>query len=149
MTTEADNTKRAVWMAVLAAVMVVGQSVAARAVRDGFFLSQFPASELPKMIVVGATLSVIVVLGMTHLLRQVAPARSVPWLFVASAVLFALEWLLALYQPGIAAIVLYMHVMSLVALVASGYWSVVSERFDPQAAKRWIGHTPRRCNLSQ
>ncbi|MCZ6829334.1 MAG: hypothetical protein O7F73_07060 [Gammaproteobacteria bacterium] len=127
-------------MAVVVAMMAVGQSVAARAVRDGFFLSQFPVSELPKMIVCGATLSVIVVLGTTHLLRQVAPARSVPWMFGASAVLFALEWLLALYQTGIAAIILYLHVMSLVALVASGYWSVVSERFDPHTAKRWIGH---------
>ena len=139
MTTEAQNTKRAVWTAVVVAVMVVGQSVAARAVRDGLFLSQFPASELPKMVVSGATLSVVVVLGMTHLLRNLAPARTMPWLFGASAVFFALEWLLALYQPGIAAIILYLHVMSVVALVASGYWSVVSERFDPHTAKHSIG----------
>jgi len=134
-----DNSNRGIGTAVVVGMLVIGQLVAARAIRDGFFLSQFPASKLPSMIVSGAILSVIVVLSTTHLLRQIAPARSVPWLFVASAMLFVLEWLLALYQPGLAAIIVYLHVMSLVALVASGYWSVVSERFDPYTAKLSIG----------
>jgi AAA family ATP:ADP antiporter len=139
MTAETDNTRRGVWTAVVVGMLVVGQVVAARAIRDGFFLSHYAASELPKMIVVSATLSVIFVLGSTHFLRRVAPAKSVPWMFSVSAMLFAFEWLLALYQPGITAVVLYIHVMSLVTLVASGFWSVVSERFDPYTAKLSIG----------
>ncbi len=131
MSSEALKTSRGIWTAVVVGMLVMGQLVAARAIRDGFFLSHFPASELPVMVVSGAVLSVFFVLGATHLLRDLAPARTVPWLFAASAMMFTLEWLWATYQPGVAAIILYMHVMSLVALVASGYWSVVSERFDP------------------
>ena len=139
MTPTDENTRRAVWIAVFVAVVVVAQSVGARALRDGFFLSEFAASRLPLMILCGATLSVTVVLGTTHWLRETPPAKSVPWLFTASALMFALEWVLSLYEPGIAAVTMYLHVMSLVALVASGFWSVVSERFDPHTAKQSIG----------
>ena len=139
MTPTDESTRRAVWIAVFVAVVVVAQSVGARALRDGFFLSEFAASRLPLMILCGATLSVTGVLGTTHWLRETPPAKSVPWLFTASALMFALEWVLSLYEPGIAAVTMYLHVMSLVALVASGFWSVVSERFDPHTAKQSIG----------
>jgi AAA family ATP:ADP antiporter len=139
MSSEALKTSRGIWTAVVVGMLVMGQLVAARAIRDGFFLSHFPASDLPIMVASSAVLSVFFVLGITRQLRDLAPARTVPWLFAASALMFALEWLWALYQPGVAAIILYMHVMSLVALVASGYWSVVSERFDPYTAKLSIG----------
>ena len=59
--------------------------------------------------------------------------------FVVSAALYAAEWALAGRAPKAAAVVLYLHVLSLGALVSSGFWSVINERFDPYEAKRVIG----------
>lgn len=139
MRTEAELTRRAVWTAVFVAVATVAQLVASRAIRDGFFLTHFAASDLPKMVVASSVLSVIVVLASTRALRGVAPAQSVPWIFTFSAFLFVIEWALARYHPALAAVALYLHVMSIGLLVASGFWSVVNERFDPYTAKLSIG----------
>jgi hypothetical protein len=42
-------------------------------------------------------------------------------------------------MPKVAAIALYLHTMSLSAVVVSAFWSVVNERFDPHTAKQLIG----------
>ncbi|MBW2233505.1 MAG: hypothetical protein JRH17_24255 [Deltaproteobacteria bacterium] len=135
MTEATDKTKRA---AIVVAALLIGQLVASRALRDGFFLSHFEPSALPTMMTGSAILSVIVVLGSTRVLRGIAPARSMPLLFVGSALLFVVEWALSLYFPRVIAVVLYLHIMSLGAVVTSGFWSVVNERFDPYAAKQLI-----------
>jgi hypothetical protein len=139
MRTEEELTRRAVWTAVFVALAMMAQLVASRAIRDGFFLSHFPADQLPKMMMAAGLLSVIVVLGSARLLRGIAPAQSVPWLFAFSAFLYVIEWLLAGYYPAVAAVTVYLHVLSIGLLVASGFWSVVNERFDPYTAKLSIG----------
>ncbi len=139
MLTEQEQTRRAVWIAMFVALATVGQLVASRAVRDGFFLTHFPASDLPMMMMAAGVLSVTVVLLSGRLLRGIPPAQSVPWIFGFSAFLYTLEWLLAGYYPSVAAIGLYLHVVSIGLLVASGFWSVVNERFDPYTAKLSIG----------
>ena len=65
--------------AVLVGAITSAQLVASRAIRDGFFLTHFEAIELPKMVITSAIFSLIVVLTSSHLLRKVAPARSMPW----------------------------------------------------------------------
>jgi ATP/ADP translocase len=139
MTESQDAMRQAMWAAAGVALVMVGQVVATRAVRDGFFLTHFEATALPSMMTAASLFSIVVVLGSTRLLRNVAPARSLPVFFGMSAIFFALEWALCVPFPRISAVLVYLHTMSLSALVASGFWSVVNERFDPHSAKRLIG----------
>ena len=139
MSESSDATRQAMWAATGVALVMVGQVVASRAVRDGFFLSHFEPEALPSVMTTASLLSIVIVLGSTRLLRNVAPARSLPVFFSLSAGLFAIEWGLSGSYPRVAAVVLYFHTMSVSAVVASGFWSVVNERFDPHAAKRLIG----------
>ncbi len=139
MSGEASDTKRATWAAVIVATAVVAQIVASHALRDGFFLTEFPATALPTMVIASTILSAALLLTMARLLRNVPPARSVPFLFAGSAVLFVLEWALAGWRPHIAAVSLFLHVFTVGALVASGFWSVINERFDPHTARRVMG----------
>ena len=130
---------RAAWLTTVVAALMIAQLVASIALRDGFFLTEYDATALPAMVFAATALSTLVVLTMARLLRNVAPARSVPFLFGGSAMLFTGEAALALSQPRIAAVVLFLHVFGLGALVVSGFWSVVNERFDPHTAKRLMG----------
>jgi ATP:ADP antiporter, AAA family len=139
MTEDGEGSSGVVLTAVLVAALVSAQLVASRALRDGFFLTHFDAAQLPAMVISAAALSLIVVLTSTHLLRNTAPAYSMPWICCLSAGGFFAEWGLSFVYPHIAAVLLYLHVMSLGLLVASGFWSVLTERFDPHTAKRYIG----------
>lgn len=139
MTDEAARTTRATWAATGVAATMVAQVVASRALRDGFFLSEFAPSALPSMVVSAAVFSVVVLVATTRVLRQVAPARCLPWLFAVNAALFVVDWALCQAIPGVAAVTLYLHVMSVAGLVISSFWSVINERFDPHTAKQLIG----------
>ena len=139
MSESSDSTRNAMWAAAAVALVMIAQVVAARAVRDGFFLTHFDVTALPFMMTAGAIFSIVFVMGSTRLLRNVAPARTLPVFFSVSAVFFALESALYFPYPRVAAVMLYLHTMSLSAVFASGFWSVVNERFDPHAAKKMIG----------
>jgi AAA family ATP:ADP antiporter len=134
-----DSTRRAMWAATSVALVMVAQIVASRAVRDGFFLSHFEPTTLPSMMIAASIFSIAVVLGSTRLLRNIAPARTLPVFYAASGALFAIEWGLSHGYPRVAAVLLYLHTMSISAVVVSGFWSVVNERFDPHSAKQVIG----------
>ena len=134
-----DSTRRAMWVATSVALVMVGQIVASRAVRDGFFLTHFEPTTLPSMMTSASIFSIAVVLGSTRLLRNIAPARTLPFFYATSGALFAIEWGLSHSYPRVAAVVLYLHTMSIGAVVVSGFWSVVNERFDPHSAKQVIG----------
>ena len=62
-----------------------------------------------------------------------------PASFVASGVLFLCEWLLRSASPAIAAVVVYLHISGAGPLLASGFWLIASERFDPRTAKKRFG----------
>ena len=134
-----DQTREASLVAVIVATIMVGQQVASRALRDGFFLSHFDATALPAVMTGASLLSVAMVLASARLLHSVAPARSLPLFFLANSVLFVTEWAVAGPAPKLAAVVLYLHTTSLGAVVVSSFWSVVSERFDPFTARQLIG----------
>ena len=123
----------------LVAIVMIGQQLAGKALRDGFFLSHFEASALPSVMTAASLLSVGIVLGSVRLMRRFGPARSVPLFFAFSAALFVLEWALSASHPRLAAALLYLHTTSLGAVVVSGFWSIVNERFDPHTAKQVIG----------
>lgn len=125
--------------AVLAAALLVAQQVAAKATRDGFFLSQFDVTSLPPMSVGAAILSLLAVLGFARGMAAVSPVRFLPLALAGSALLLVLEWGLSRSLPRAAAAVFYLHTAIFGATLVSGFWSLVNERFDPYSAKRAMG----------
>jgi hypothetical protein len=63
----------------------------------------------------------------------------VPAAFVASAALFACEWLTRAAAPSVTAVIVYLHISGAGPLVASGFWLIATEGFDPRTAKRRFG----------
>ena len=130
---------RGILFAILAAAAMIAAQVAAKAARDAFFLSNYSITALPAMVIVSALLSALIVLAMSGKLRDVGPARVVPWLFTGSGVLLAIQWAVSLRWPKLAALLVYLHVAGLGSALISGFWSIVTERFaDPRAAKRQV-----------
>lgn len=133
------DAKVAAGFAVAVAVLMIAQQLAGKALRDAFFLSHFKADALPTVMMVSSVLSVGAVLGASQLFRRMPPGRLVPIVFWVSAAWFVAEWALSSRVPRIAAVSLYIHTTSFGAVVVSGFWSVVNERFDPHTAKLVIG----------
>jgi len=138
MTDSHDEMRKAAWAAVIVSAVLIGQQVAGRALRDGFFLMHFPASTLPSVMTAASILSVAIVFGTARLLRRFAPWKSLPVFFAGNAALYAVEWAVSGSAPRVAAALLYLHTTSVGAVVVSGFWSVVNERFDPYAAKALV-----------
>ncbi len=133
--------------ALLSATTMIAHQVAGKATRDGLFLTHFDVAQLPKVVIASAIASIAGVLAMSWLLARYGPARLVPRMFVLSAALFVCEWILAGTQPAPAAVVLYLHMGTFGALLISGFWSVVNERFDPHSAKATIANVAAAATL--
>lgn len=125
-------------VALFAATVMIAQQVAGKAARDALFLSHFEVVQLPKAMIAGALVSLLAVLAMSHLLTRFGPGRAVPAAFLASAALFLVERATLAATPGFTAVLLYLHMSAFGAIVISGFWSLVNERFDPHAAKQRI-----------
>jgi hypothetical protein len=132
------TTKQVTRLAMATAVAMLGHSVAAKAFRDAAFLAVWPTSALPLM-VVGASVPVVAAVPVfAKLLGRFGPRVVVPIGFILSAALHALEWQLSSRQPWVA-VLIYLHVAGLGALLLSGFWSAVSERFDTRSARDSFG----------
>jgi len=57
---------------------MIAHQVPGKAVRDSFFLSNHPASDLPKIVIAAAGISIIFVLVFARLLSRFGPSRIVP-----------------------------------------------------------------------
>ncbi len=120
------------------AVVMLGHQVASKAFRDAAFLAVWPTTALPLM-VFGASVPVVAVVPVfARLLERFGPRTVVPIGFLLSAAGHALEWRLTSRQPWVA-VLIYLHVAGLGALLLSGFWSIVSERFDPRSARASFG----------
>lgn len=129
------KTQRDVRRALVCAGLLVALQVAAKSARDALFCAAFSPAELPRVMTAGAALSVGFALGASRLFRAFGPGRVVPALLVASAIGFGIEYLLLPVSPRPVSLVLYLHVAAVGAVVVSGFWSVVSEHFDPHALR--------------
>jgi hypothetical protein len=125
--------------AVLAAALLVGPQVAGKATRDALFLSSFDVSWLPPVNAAAALLSLVATLGFSRAMTRFSPARLLPAAVGASSLFFLAEWALARSLPRAAAVAVYFHQAALGAVLISGFWSLVNERFDPHTAKRAMG----------
>jgi ATP/ADP translocase len=133
---DADAATRA---AMLCAAAMVAQQVGLKATRDALFLSSFSVVSLPTMVVVSALVSIAFVLLASRAMAAVSPSRLVSASFVASGlVLLAVAWL-ARATPRTASVALYLHAGTFGSVLISGFWLLVSERFDPRAGKARIG----------
>jgi AAA family ATP:ADP antiporter len=140
-----DSTAMA--FAVLAATVIIGHQVAGKATRDALFLSNFDVTNLPKIVIAAAIASMAGVLVMSRLLAHISPIRLVPSIFGLSALLFVGEWLLLDYQPRAASVILYLHMAVFGAILISGFWSIINERFDPHSAKQRVARIAAAATL--
>ena len=124
------------WIAGGAALLMIAEHVASKAVRDAFFLSTFGPEALPTMFIVAAAASIAVVPLCARLMSARGPARVVSPAFAVSALLMAGSSLLAATMPRAAAVTVYLHVAAVNAVLISWFWSLMSERFDPRTARR-------------
>ncbi len=118
---------------------MIAFQMAAKATRDALFLSSFDISALPAMVMAAAVVSVLLAFGTTRVLMTLGPARVVPLAFLVSGALLLTEWMFVDTFRRPVAVAVYFHFSGLGAVLISGFWSIVSERFDPRTAKRQIG----------
>ncbi|MBA3465074.1 MAG: hypothetical protein H0T46_34390 [Deltaproteobacteria bacterium] len=119
--------------------MVIAAFVASKAARDAILLSNFSIKWLPLFIAIAAVTSLPVILVAGRLLHRFGPARLVPLANLFSAAMLVVEWLLLESFPRPAAVMVFIHLSTAAAVLVSGFWSIVNERFDVQTAKRHIG----------
>ena len=135
----ADGHHRAGRIATVTAVVVVAGFVAGKAARDAILLSNFDIKTLPIFIMISALLSMPIILVSGKLMTRFGPARLMPALNLISAACAVVEWLLLARYPRPTAIAIYFHLSTSGAVLVSGFWSIINERFDIQSAKRHIG----------
>lgn len=137
--TTVTRTSRSMLIASFAAAAVSAEFVGGKATRDALFLTTHEITALPTMLVATSVCSIALAAIYGRSARAVAPAILVPVFSVVSALLFLVEWLFQSKAPLITAAAVYLHVSVIVPILASGFWLIASERFDPRAAKRLFG----------
>ena len=131
--------RKAVIAAGTTAGLAIAFQTAGKATRNAIFLSVYDVSSLPTMVAAAAVASIALALLAAWSLTRYGPRRLVPAGFAASAGLVMGEWWLLDRSPQVVAILFYLHFAAFGAVLLSGLWSIVSERFDPRAARRQIG----------
>jgi hypothetical protein len=121
-----------------ASAAMIAFQIAGKATRDALFLSNHPATSLPAMVMAAAIFSLLLAALASRAGSRLEPAVAVPRGFALSAALILVEWTLVERYPGPVSVLLYLHFSGLGVLLVSGFWSIVSERFDPRTAKRHI-----------
>lgn len=143
----ADTGRSAHRYAVAAAGLTVAFQLAGKATRDTLFLSTFGVPFLPRMLIVSAVVSVALTLGLTRVMARTGPGRLIPRLFWLSGLLLLVEWALIGPARPVVAILFYLHFGGLGALLVSGFWALVNERFDPRSARGAIGRITTGASL--
>jgi AAA family ATP:ADP antiporter len=133
------NSSRTMIPAMLCAATVTAAFVSGKATRDALFLTALDVTALPSMLMATSFFSIALVAIHTRTTRGIAPARLVPASFLLSGVAFIAEWLSRSSTPTATAVIVYLHISGTGPLLASGFWLIVSERFDPHTAKRRFG----------
>lgn len=132
--------ERSASTAVLTAIPMVGQLVASRAVRDTVFLTEYDAVYLPRVMLGASVLSLLAAVAVGLFMPRRGPRVTAAGLAILSGSSFVVEAALLEIAPRIIAVVLYLHVSVLGALVISAFSSVINERFDPLFAKTVVAH---------
>lgn len=126
-------------LAALAALSVIASFVAGKAARDAILLSHFAITTLPFFVGATAILALPLVVLAGRTMARIGPARLMPALYLISAAMLVGEWLILARWPLLAAVICFFHLGSLGAVLVSGFWSLINERFDARSAKQMIG----------
>src|SRR5436190_16870180 len=126
-------------MAMTVASVMLAHQVAGEAVRDALFLGALPVTDLPRMVILSALLSVLAVPVYSNLLAWLGPRRLVPLGFILSAAAHVAEWAWFGTRTGtVIPVIVYIHIAAFGALLLSGFWSLTSELFDPHSAREQV-----------
>ncbi|HEY5938439.1 MAG TPA: hypothetical protein VIU61_27500 [Kofleriaceae bacterium] len=125
--------------AAVCAAVVIASQLAGKTARDAIFLQYFEVRSLPMLLALSSALAIGTTFWFARRLVRGAPVRVVQLANAASAALLVVEWLLLDYFPRPISIVIYVHQTLLGPILVSGFWSIVSERFDPHSARRAVG----------
>src|SRR5262245_32554300 len=126
-------------MAMCCAAAVTAQFISGKATRDALFLTSLDATALPMMLIATSIVSIFLVGAAARWSGRVKPSVFVPLAFLASAFLYLLEFTVRSLAPSVTAVVVYLHVSGAGPLLASGFWLIASELFDPRSAKQGFG----------
>jgi AAA family ATP:ADP antiporter len=130
---------RAAAAATAAATVIITFQLAGKATRDALFLSTFGVAALPPIVIAAAVLSAVLAIALARVMSRTGPGHLVPRLIGLSATLLLAEWALAAEARRPAAIIVYLHLTAFGAILVSGFWAIVNERFDPRTARRTVG----------
>ena len=134
-----EDQRRSAAIAAISALLVISSFVAGKAARDAILLSNFSIRALPMFIAISAVLSLPIIVIAGRLMTRYGPARLVPAMNAVSALFAVGEWILLSRYPRPTAILVFFHLSTASAVLVSGFWSIINERFDVQTAKRHIG----------
>ncbi len=135
--------RRAILAATAASALTVAFQLAGKATRDAFYLSTHDIASLPRMVIGAAIGSALLTLAWSHLMAKVGPGRLMPWLFGASALLLLGVWMCVDSHRSAVAVCYFIHFSALGALLISGFWVLVTERFiRAQRGQRSVGSPP-------
>ena len=132
------STSRAMTTAMICAAAVTAEFVGGAPPATPLLTSLHVAA-LPAMLIATSMCSILLVAAHARWGGAVTPALLVPASFVASGVLFLCEWPFRSRAPSATAAVAYLHISGAGPILASGFWLIASERFDPRTAKRHFG----------
>jgi hypothetical protein len=121
--------------------------VGANAIRDGLFLTSFPVQRLPYFVGGAAVLALPAAQLSGRLMSRFGPARVVPALLAASALLFFGEYGLVASHPRAASVLLYLHTTVLGTVAISAFWSLLNESYDPHSAKALMARVAAAASL--
>lgn len=119
----------------LAVAMMVSYQTAGKAARDAVFLTNYEISQLPAMVIAAAIATIILSLLSARWISQFGPALMVSRAFAISGLLQFIEWLALPLAPRLVAPLVYLHIAALTAILASGFWSILSEEIQLREAK--------------
>lgn len=139
MTSPQTRPEPVVVTAMLCSAALTAQLVGGKAARDALFLAQLNVTSLPMMVIATSLFSIVLVIASSKAIARLTPAVFVPLAFWASAILFLVEWLLTSLTPRVAPVVVYLHMAGLGPVLASGFWLIATESFDPRTAKKRFG----------
>lgn len=125
--------------AALCAAVVIASQLAGKAARDAIFLERFPVTRLPVLLAISSALAIGTTFLFARRLARNSPVRVVQATNVVSALLLVVEWSLLERFPRPIATTIYIHQTLLGPILVSGFWSIISESFDPRTARRVVG----------
>lgn len=127
------------WAAMFAAAVMISYQVAGKAVRDAVFLTTYPVTQLPAMVISAAMASIASSYFAGRWLDRHSPERLVPFAFLASAALQFVEWMLLGRFPRVVAPIIYLHILAFSSILLSGFWSILNEQLSPREARKLFG----------